>query len=175
MTLENYIEYLEITSGQVSDDLDLAFILHKSVCNEIYLNLSGFPSIQTFYGGDDFEQTELLSIIKTPDVSYMVHSLNQRDLIAYVIDPFCFEITRKYGRAHLEQILPKNYVCAYFSSEFKLSEGKLLRSKNLLEGVCYKLNVEEKIDLDGEEIIAFFNGLSFLDIDTEEAIDKTIL
>lgn len=175
MNLENYIEYSQITTGQISNDLDRAFILHKDLCKEIYLNLCGFPSILTCYGGDDSEQSELLSVIKTPDISYIIHSLNQRDTIVYPIDPFIFEITRKYGREYLESILPKNYICAHFSREFRLSENKLLRSKVLLDGVCYKLDIEEKFNIDGKDILDFFNNLSFLDADTEDAIDKTVL
>ena len=38
-----------------------------------------------------------------------------------------------------------------------------------------RIVTQEKVDMDVERIMEFFTGLSFLDVDTEEAIDKTIL
>jgi len=176
MNLENYIKYSAIISGTISDELERGFILHKELSQKIYANLSGFPSILTFYGGDDPEQTELISFIQTPDISYILHSLNQRDTVVYPIDEFLSELAKKYGREHLESIMPNsNYTYAYFSHDFKIIDNNLFRSKELIPSLGYKYNLEEKVDMDVERIMEFFTGLSFLDVDTEEAIDKTIL
>lgn len=176
MNLENYIKYLPIVSGSVSDELERGFLLHKELAHKIYSYACGFPSILTFYGGDDFEQTELLTFIKTPDISYIVHSLNQRDTLIYPIDEFLFDMAKRYGREHIVSIMPSsNYIYAHFSQDFKIRNNNFFRSKELVPSIGYKYDIEEKVDMDLEPIMNFFNDLSFLDVDTEEAIDKTVL
>ncbi len=158
---ELYNQYNEINSWENVMDFDANFTLHSDISKKLAFEFFGFPKSVTYYKVGYNDQVELLTYIDNIFLKYVVYSSDLRNTIIYDLGEDRFNMFKNFELSYIKSILLKKsgFGIFNFPKEIKLENDKLFASKISVPTIGCRFDLEERENLDIEEVLEFYDYL----------------
>ena len=156
-----YNQYNELNSCENVMDFDINFTLHSDISKKLAFEFFGFPKSVTYYRVGYNDQVELLTYIDNVFLKYAVYSSDLRNTIIYDLGEDRFNIFKNFELSYVKNILLKRngFGIFKFAREIKQENDKLFASKILVSTIGYRFDLEERQNLEIEEVLEFYDYL----------------